>query len=235
MNVVSLMAHQDDEMRCLGTMLKCQARGDRLFFITLTDGSKGMVQAPQLTREEAAAIRVKEMSALAASAGAEYLNLGEPDEFLYDTPEVRMKLIEAIRATGAGLIFTHYHEDYNLDHVTVNRLVRHCAMQACLPVLPTKSTPLKEHPAVFLCEPFGTFDFPATHYVDIGEFRSAKSRLLRLHVSQEEALREATGSGLETICARLEAYRGDLAGCAWAEAFVPMQGRGTIRAYPVLP
>jgi len=235
MNVVSIMAHQDDEMRCLGTMLKCKARGDMLFFITLTDGSKGMVQAPHLTREEAAMIRLREMCSLAEAVGAVYIHLNEPDEFLYDTPEVRMKLIEAIRASGAGLIFTHYQEDYNLDHVTVSSLVRHCAMQACLPVLPTVSPALKEHPAVFLCEPFGAFHFPATHYVDIGEYRQEKARLLRYHVSQEEALRAATGSGLEAICARLDAYRGDLAGCEWAEAFIPMQGRGTIKAYPVLP
>ncbi len=235
MNVVSLMAHQDDEMRCLGAMLKCRERGDKLFFITLTDGSKGMVQNPTLPREEAAAIRQREMDALARAAGAAYLNLGEPDEFLYDTPDVRLKLIEAIRATEAGLIFTHYQEDYNLDHVTVNRLARHCAMQACLPVLPTASPPLKEHPAVFLCEPFGAFGFAPTHYVDIGEFRAEKARLLRYHASQEEAMQAAVGSGLEALCARLEAYRGDLAGCGWAEAFVPMQGRGTIKPHPVLP
>ena len=235
MNVVSIMAHQDDEMRCLGTMLKCRARGDRLAFITLTDGSKGMLQEPTLSREAAAAIRVREMNALAQAAGAAYLNLGEPDEFLYDAPEVRMKLIEAIRLTGAELIFTHDSEDYNLDHVTVHSLVRHCAMQACLLVLPTTSPPLKEHPAIFLCEPFGAFAFPATHYVDIGEVRQEKARLLRFHASQEQALQAATGSGLEAICARLDAYRGDLAGCAWAEAFVPMPGRGTIKPYPVLP
>ena len=33
----------------------------------------------------------------------------------------------------------------------------------------------------------------------------------------------------------LEAHRGELAGCEWAEAFVPMQGRGTIKPYAVLP
>ena len=44
MNVVSIMAHADDEMRCLGTMLRCAERGDRLAFITLTDGSHGYVQ-----------------------------------------------------------------------------------------------------------------------------------------------------------------------------------------------
>ena len=38
MNVVSVMAHQDDELMCLGTMLKMKARGDSLHFICLTGG-----------------------------------------------------------------------------------------------------------------------------------------------------------------------------------------------------
>src|SRR5258706_337979 len=130
MRVVSIMAHADDEMRCLGTLLKCRARGDQLSFVTLTDGSKGFVQQPSIARAEAAAIRAAEMGALAAALGAEYVNLGEPDEFLYDTPELRLRLIDVIRATQADVVFTHYHEDYNLDHVTTNILVRQAAMQA---------------------------------------------------------------------------------------------------------
>lgn len=235
MNVVSIMAHQDDEMRCLGTMLKCQARGDRLFFITLTDGSKGFVQNPSISREEAARIRHAEMNALARAAGAEYINLGEQDEFLYDTPDVRMKLIEAIRKSGADLIFTHYHEDYNLDHITVSSLVRHCAMQSCLPVLPTASACLKQHPAIFMVEPHGPFLFPASHYVDISAYHDRKVALLLNHVSQEEAMRRALGSGLAELCERLEAYRGEQVGCRYAECFVPMQARGAIKPYSVLP
>lgn len=235
MNVVSIMAHQDDEMRCLGTMLKCQARGDRLFFITLTDGSKGFVQNPSISREEAARIRHAEMSALACAAGAEYINLGEQDEFLYDTPDVRMKLIEAIRKSGADLIFTHYHEDYNLDHITVSSLVRHCAMQSCLPVLPTASACLKQHPAIFMVEPHGPFIFPASHYVDISAYHDRKVALLLNHVSQEEAMRRAVGSGLAELCERLEAYRGEQVGCRYAECFAPMQARGAIKPYSVLP
>src|SRR5512135_2453629 len=76
-NVVSIMAHQDDEMRCLGTMLKCRARGDRLFFVTLTDGSKGFVQNPSIPREEGARIRHAEMQSLAEAVEAEYFNLRE--------------------------------------------------------------------------------------------------------------------------------------------------------------
>lgn len=235
MNVVSIMAHQDDEMRCLGTMLKCRARGDRLAFVTVTDGSKGFVQDPGISRERAATIRQDEMGALAGALDAEYINIGELDEFLYDTPEVRMKLIEAIRRTRADLIFTQYHDDYNLDHVTVTSLVRHCAMHSSLPVLPTESGPLEGHPAIFLCEPHGQFVFPATHFVDISEYESEKARLLCFHRSQEEAMRLALGSGFADLCGRPDAYWGQQVGCAYAEAFTPMQARGAVKPYPVLP
>jgi len=235
MNVVSIMAHQDDEMRCLGTMLKCQARGDRIFFITVTDGSKGFVQTPDIAREEAAAIRHREMSALTGQMGAEYINLRELDEFLYDTPDVRMRLIEAIRKVKAELIFTHYLEDYNLDHITVNHLVRQCAMHACLPVLPTESAPLKEHPAVFQVEPFGPIHFPASHYVDISPFLNRKVELLLNHRSQEEAMQQAVNEGLEKITLTAAGFRGSQVGCAYAECFVPLAARGAVKPYAVLP
>ena len=235
MNVVSVMAHADDEMRCLGTMLQCAERGDSLAFITVTDGSHGYVQDPSLPRAEVAAIRAQEMGALAAELGATVIGLNEEDEFLYDTPAVRIALIEALRATRAELVFTHYHEDYNLDHTTVSSLVRHCAMQACLPLLPTSSPPLPSHPAIFMVEPQGAFVFPATHYVDITAVEAEKRRLLAHHVSQEEAMRLSVNAGLGEMSACLSAFRGEQVGCAHAEAFIPMPARGAIKPFPVLP
>jgi LmbE family N-acetylglucosaminyl deacetylase len=234
-NVAAIMAHQDDEMRCLGTMLKCRDRGDRLFFVTLTDGSKGFVQNPTLRREEAAAIRDSEMRAVAQAVGGEYVNLGERDEFLYDTAEVRMKLIEAIRYTGAQLIFTHFDQDYNQDHITTHSLVRHCAMQSCLPVLETETPPLAEHPAIFMVEPFGGIHFPASHFVDVTPYHAEKVELLQLHTSQEAAMQQAVGAGLEALCARVETFRGEQSGCTYAEGFIPMPARGAIKPFPVLP
>lgn len=235
MHVVSIMAHADDEMRCLGTMLKCAARGDSLAFVTVTDGSHGYIQDPTLPRAEVAAIRKAEMDAVAAAAGGSHVCLGEEDEFLYDTLDVRMRLIEAIRASKAELIFTHFGEDYNLDHVTVSALIRHCAMQSCLPVLPTTSPPLPAHPAVFLIDPHGPFAFTPSHYVDITEQQARKAELLALHASQEEAMRLALGYGLGEMSARISAFRGEQASCAYAEAFVPMAARGAVKPYPVLP
>ncbi|MGB3328130.1 MAG: PIG-L family deacetylase [Thermomicrobiales bacterium] len=235
MNVVSIMAHQDDEMRCLGTMLKCRARCDRLHFITLTDGSKGFVQQPDIDRATAAAIRDREMRAIADDLDATFINLGEPDEYLADTPAVRDALIEAIRRCRADLVFTHFTQDYNLDHTITSALVRHCAMQSCLPVLPTASPPLAAHPAVFMVEPHGPFPFHPSHYVDIAAQRDEKVRLLALHVSQEEAMQLGTGTGVAELTAKVDAFRGDQVGVAWAEAFVPMPARGAFKPFPVLP
>jgi LmbE family N-acetylglucosaminyl deacetylase len=235
MNVVSLMAHQDDEMQCLGTLLKCRARGDHIHMITVTDGAKGFVQQPDIDPEEAVRIRNAEMSMVARRLDADYVNLREPDEFLYDTPDVRIKLIEAIRQAGADLILTHYHEDYNLDHITVASLVRHCAMQACLPVLPTASAPLAAHPAVFMVCPHGPVVFPATHFVDTSAFEDEKVAILALHRSQEEAMQKAVGAGFGRLCRRQDGYWGQQVGCDYAEGFVPMRGRGAIKPYAVLP
>ena len=235
MNVVSIMAHQDDEMRCLGTLLKCRARGDRLWFVTLTDGSKGFVQNPTIAREAAARIRDGEMRSLAAALEAEYFNLGELDEFLYDTPATRLDVIDVIRRSRADLIFTHFSEDYNTDNTTTHTLVRQAAMHACLPMLATETAPLARHPAIFLVEPHGPFVFPATHYVDVTEVHAEKIRLLLSHRSQEEAMQLATGQGLEAMTRRLDAYRGEQVGCAYAECFTPMRARGALKPYNVLP
>jgi N-acetylglucosamine malate deacetylase 1 len=235
MKVISITAHQDDEGRCLGTMLKCRQRGDRLGFVTLTDGCNGMVQTPDMTRERAAGIRHREMTNLATAVDAEYVNLRIEDEFLFDNPETRRLLIEAMRLTQPDVVFTHYHEDYNADHIATHHLVRHCAMIASLPVLPTKSAPLPRHPAVFLIPPTGPIPFPATHFVDITEFMDRKIELLQMHVSQEEALKLALGRGFDRHSRVPDAYFGWQVGCDYAECFIPMLARGANKPFNVLP
>jgi LmbE family N-acetylglucosaminyl deacetylase len=235
MKIVSVLAHQDDECRCLGTLLKSRARGDELGFITLTDGSNGMVQSPWMTRKKAAAIRHREMSRLAAALDADYVNLRIEDEFLFDTAANRRALIEALRRTRPDVVFTHYPVDYNADHIVTHDLVRHCAMLASLPVVPTRSRPLARHPAVFLVPPTGAVPFPATHFVDVTEHMDRKIELLLFHASQEEALRQALGRGFDRHLRTMDASFGLQAGCDYAEAFVPMQARGAVRPGSILP
>ncbi|MEI6916117.1 MAG: PIG-L family deacetylase [Armatimonadota bacterium] len=235
MNVVSVMAHQDDELMCLGTMLKMQERGDSLHFVCLTDGCGGMVQWPDMNREEAAAIRCREMSALAEAVGATYQCLGEQDEYLYDTPEVRLNLINALRICKADVVFTHFNPDYNVDHTTTNVLVRQCAMHTPFPMTHTDAPPLTVCPAVFLVEPLGAFEFEPSHWVDITAQMDRKAELSLYHQSQDGAFRAAFGTGLDHWIRKTSVNRGEQSGVAYAEAFRPMLSRGLIKPYPILP
>jgi LmbE family N-acetylglucosaminyl deacetylase len=234
-NVVSVMAHQDDELVCLGTMLRMGRRGDALHFICVTDGSGGMVHVPSMTRDEAAATRDREMRRLADRVGASYTCLGERDEYLYDTGAVRDRLIAALRAAQADVIFTHFSPDYNVDHMTVNLLVRQCGLQAPLPIIPSEAPPLAAPPAVFLVEPSGGFEFEPVRYVDISDVIDAKGELALCHESQDQALRAALGKGIVEWMLESSAYRGSQAGVAHAEAFRPMLSRGLVKPYAILP
>jgi len=222
---------------CLGTMLKMQARGASLHFVCLTDGSGGMIQWPDMGRKEAAAIRDREMNDLADQVGASYQCLGEQDEYLYDSPVVRLKLINALRKCHADVIFTHFGVDYNVDHTTVNTLVRQCAMHMPFPMTHTASCATETTPAVFLVEPLGSFEFEPSHWVDITEFVERKAELALCHKSQDEAFKAAFGpdKGLDNWTRGLSVSRGSQSGVAHAEAFRPMLSRGLVKPYSILP
>ncbi|MBC8585362.1 PIG-L deacetylase family protein [Youxingia wuxianensis] len=237
MNVVSVMAHQDDELVCLGTMLKMKARGDQLHFICLTRGETGMVHCPEMSVEEAAEHRRREMTALVEAVGGTYTCLGFEDEFLYDTKEVRIALIGALRKTKAEVIFTHNEVDYNLDHMTVNRLVRQCAMQMTFPMIKTEYPPTDVSPAIFQVEPSVGFEFEPTHWVDISDVIDEKIRLAAFHKSQDEAFKAGFGEdfGIAAWMCQTSARRGEQCGGAHGEAFRPMRTRGFVKGYSVLP
>ena len=237
MNIVSVMAHPDDEMLCLGTMLKCQARGDTLSFIILTDGSEGLVPGAPENREAKAKVRNSEFETLSRKVNAqECINLGEHDEFLYDTEDVRMRLTEAIRKTRADVIFTHYYDESNRDHAMTYELVRQCAMIAYLPTLPTESEPLPANPAIFMCEPEGPIDFPATHFVDVTEYHDRKVEILvNSHKSQEAGMQISMKAGFERLCVARTYFRGMQSGCEHAEAFIPAPSRGANKPFAILP
>lgn len=237
MNIVSVMAHQDDELMCLGTMIKYKQAGHRLTFICLTDGSAGMVHQPEMAFIEAAKIRHIEMTALTNKLEAEYICLNRPDEFLYDTPELRMELIEALRHVNADLIFTHNITDYNVDHMTTNTLVRQCAMQLSMPMLKTKTPPIISPPGVYMVEPSGGFEFEPSHWIDITDVIDEKLTLAECHKSQDNAFIAAfgLGHGIGDWVRETNRKRGDQCGVKYAEAFKPMLSRGLVKPSSLLP
>jgi N-acetylglucosamine malate deacetylase 1 len=192
MHIVHVGAHQDDEARALGTLLKYRRQGGHeITLICTTNGDKGLSFDPETPLEVAAATRDREIRAVAAALGANYIGLGAPDEYLYDTKEMRLKLIDALRACRADLIFTDWVNEYNSDHTITGELVLQCALLTIIASVRTEHPALKVTPKIFHCDPGPGFGFEGTHFVEISEdIVDEKGRIINLHESQMAVFRQ---------------------------------------------
>jgi len=72
MNVVCVGAHQDDEMHCLGTLIKYANRGDHIVIAAISNGDKGGQYDPSIPHGEIARIRAEESGGVARALGGSY-------------------------------------------------------------------------------------------------------------------------------------------------------------------
>lgn len=236
MRVCFVGAHPDDEMACLGTLLKCRARGDRLFLISATNGDKGMSDLPDFPHDKCASVRDREMRAVARGLDADFQCLGEPDEALYDTWETRVKMIEALRRARPDLVFTHNPTDYILDHTTTSTLVFQATLLSQIASIRTKSPPLKRVPPIYYVDPGPGFGFEATHFVAIDALTVRRiRRLMGYHRSQMEVSLRLLGKDYrDQIEERLRAT-GARVGVPFAESFRPCLASRRTPLAKVLP
>ena len=223
MNIVHVGAHQDDEGRCLGTLLKYQRQGGHsITLICTTNGDKGFSFDEHTPHEVAAATRDREMRAVAAALGARYICLGAPDEYLYDTPDMRLRLIDALRACQADLIFTDWVDEYNLDHSTTSRLVYQASLLTIIASIKTEHPALTVTPKIFYCPPWGEgYGFEATHFVALDQtIMDEVVRIINLHQSQVAVMRQVGEDMAEALVQRARQY-GARVGVPYAEAFRP--------------
>jgi LmbE family N-acetylglucosaminyl deacetylase len=199
MNIVHVGAHQDDEARALGTLIKYRRQGGhRITFVCTTNGDKGFTFDTETPYEVAAATRDREMRSVAAALGADYICLGVPDEFLYDNPETRLKLLDALRECRADLIFTDWTSEYNTDHSITAEMVLQCAMLTIVASIRTPHSALSVTPKIFHCDPGPGFGFEGTHFVELGEeIVAEKVRVINLHESQMAIMRQIGGDWAE--------------------------------------
>ena len=222
MNIAFIGAHPDDEMYCLGTLLLYQRRGDHLALICATNGDKGMSDDPNFSHADCARIRSEEMGAVARALRAEYICLGEPDEALYDTWENRLKMIDAIRRVKPEVVFTHYPQDYNLDHTATAELVFQAALLSQIASVQTNSPPLPRVPSIFYVDPGPGFGFEATHFVELDEATTREARgIMGLHKSQMDVSRRLLGKDYRDSIEERQKAAGERVGVPFAEAFRP--------------
>jgi LmbE family N-acetylglucosaminyl deacetylase len=220
MTYVCVFAHPDDEMRCLGTLLRLHEQGQHIAFVAVTAGDKGLPFDPDPSR--AAVVRAGEMQSVAAAFDAPYVCLDREDGFLYDDATVRRALIVALRQLSAEVVFTHWTSDYNPDHVVTAQLVVDAALFSTLGPFADGAEALAAVPRIFHVDPGPGYGFEATHFVELGpEHTRRKAELIRLHHSQMDVMRELSGEDYADQMARADALTGSRLMVAAAEAFRP--------------
>jgi LmbE family N-acetylglucosaminyl deacetylase len=190
---LSFHAHPDDaEAWNAGVLKLLKDKGYKIVIATMTGGDLG---GCNMGMEETAKVRFAEAKKAASVLEAEYYTLGGIDGFLFDTKELRLKVISLIRKVGAGIIFTHLSDDYHSDHRTTAQIVEAAAMVSSLDPVPVREkplgiTPLLYHTSPFtLSDPLGSQIVPPHFYVDITSVIETKKKMLDFHVSQKELMK----------------------------------------------
>jgi LmbE family N-acetylglucosaminyl deacetylase len=211
-------AHPDDiEHFCAGTLAKYRAAGHEIAIVSVTNGEVG---SPDLPREEIAAIREAETRQSAALIEAQVLWLGYPDEFLFNSPEVRRHIIDTIRQFRPDLILTLDKDcDYHPDHTMTGQIVWDTHVMVTVPNIETSAPPCAKIPDIYFCDTSAGINFQPEVYVNITDFWEVKAAMLACHESQEKWCQAQYGVSLAENAQVQSRFRGYQAGCRYAECF----------------
>ena len=222
MNIVCVFAHQDDETRCLGTLLRLREAGNQIAFVCVTQGDKGLPFSDPEARRTAGDVRRKEMEAVAAAFDARYICLEREDGFVTDDNSLRRDLIECLRSLRAEVVFTHWVNDYNSDHVIAAKATIDAALFTNLGSFESVASPLTSVPRIFHTHPGDGYGFEATHFVELGKDHVArKLEIIRLHDSQLRVSRRLFGRDYAEEIGVEDSRQGIRLMVSAAEAFRP--------------
>jgi LmbE family N-acetylglucosaminyl deacetylase len=190
---LSINAHPDDaEAWNAGALKLLKEKGYKIIIATMTGGDLG---GCNMNMEETARVRYEEAKKAAAVLDAEYFTMGGIDGFLYDTKEMRLKVISLIRQVKAGVIFTHLPNDYHSDHRTTANIVEAAAMVSSLDTVPVSEKPVEITPLLYhsspltLSDPLGSQIVPPHFYVDVTSVIETKKKMLGYHISQIDLMK----------------------------------------------
>jgi LmbE family N-acetylglucosaminyl deacetylase len=221
MNILAVGAHPDDvEISCAGTLAKYAKRGDRVFVITATSGNIGSSKYPPDVIGE---IRKKEASNSASIIGAEYICLDYDDEMLFEDRQVRLKFIDAFRHCRPDVVFAHYPDDYNPDHILSGKIANDILVMLPIANIKTENPPVEKIPVLFYMETALGIGFMPQEYVDITDTIDIKKQMLLKHESQVAWMKDNYGDAID-IRDYIEIqnrYRGLQCGTRYAEGFIP--------------
>ncbi len=154
MHVLFIGAHPDDcDFSCGGTAALFAQRGDRVKFVSITNGDRGhYLPEYAADRSRLAARRNGEAHAAVAAFGGEYECLDVHDGEVYVTPELTERLVRLIRSwgpenVGPDLVLVNRPNDYHRDHRYGAQAVLDTAYLLTVPLMVPEVPHLRRMPA----------------------------------------------------------------------------------------
>ena len=182
--VIAFGAHPDDcDLGAGGIAAKYAARGDKVKFVSLTNGDAGH---QSLRGEELAKRRRAEAREAGRRIGIEYEVLDNHDGKLLPTLEVREQVIREIRQWNADMVIAPRPNDYHPDHRYTGVLVQDASYMVIVPDLVMDTPALKRNPVfLYYSDRFTRPEpFRGDIVVSIDDVFEKKIDMLDAHVSQ---------------------------------------------------
>lgn len=182
--VIAFGAHPDDcDLGAGGLAAKYAAHGDKVKFVSLTNGDAGH----QSQRgEELAKRRRAEAQEAGRRIGIEYEVLDNHDGKLLPTLEVREQVIREIRQWQADVVIAPRPNDYHPDHRYTGVLVQDASYMVIVPNIVPDTPPLRGNPIfLYYSDRFmRPQPFRPDIVVSIDDVFDKKIDMLDAHVSQ---------------------------------------------------
>jgi len=235
-NVVAVEAHQDDvELAAMGTLVLLARGGAAITVCSVTNGEKGSADEPLSPYSEVAKTRCDEAAASVGLIGGRFVCLDAEDEFLYDTRELRMALIDVFREARADIVLCPPPSDYQDDHTRAGALAAQAAHMSALPQLRSVHPALEIAPVVYYFDSVGGVDFEPDFWIDISRVIEDKRAAARKHSSQMSSQAAFVGWDLVQCIDALGRFRGLQSGVDYAEAFQQCRKHNRVRAWAEFP
>ena len=234
MKIMAFGAHPDDlEFLCSGTLAKYRANGHEVAVAISTNGEVG---SPDLDKKEIAEIREKEARKAADLISAEFFWMAYPDEFLFNSKEVRLKYIDVIRQFGPDIIICPDKDaDYHPDHTTTGQIIWDTHVMVTVPNIKTEHPPCKKIADIIFMDTIAAVNFYPEFYIDITEFMDTKRAMIECHISQKKWMIDQYGVSCVEFGDVQSRLRGFQAGCRYAECFrMPKFFPGTAKLKEIL-
>lgn len=223
--VLGVAAHPDDlDFGASATMAKFAANGAHVYYLILTDGSKGS-DDKNLTSEQLITIRQKEQkAALQAIGGKEVIFLNHPDSYLEVTMNLKKEIVREIRRLKPDVVITNdptvvYSRKRGFVNHSDHRAAGQATLDAVFPLARDHLTypdllqdGLMPHKVATIL--LNNFD-QQNYYIDVSNTLDKKFMALKEHTSQIKDL-DAVKERF-TIMAK---QAGHNAGFSYAEGFM---------------